>query len=114
MQRVFFGPLKEPHGDVHEPAHDGEEHAPVGDLCWREIFALAPLVVFVLWIGLRPIDFLAPMAPTLQTAMEPAAAKVQQALRGNEARAAVDLPGSSILADAVVPEQERESVTRVR
>ena len=67
VQRVFFGPLKEPHGDHHEP---------VGDLSAREILALAPLVVFVLWIGLRPNDFLSRMAPTIETVRQPAAAAI--------------------------------------
>lgn len=87
-QRVFFGPLREPgHGDAHgaapttahvAPPHDrhdahghddhGHGHAEevhdphaVPDLKWREFFALAPLVVFMFWIGLQPQTFLAPM-----------------------------------------------------
>jgi NADH-quinone oxidoreductase subunit M len=104
VRRVFFNPLKEPHVESHaevDPAHAGHGHEPVSDLCWREILALAPLVVFILWIGLRPIDFLAPMAPALQTAMEPAAAKVQEAFRDHEARAAAEPPGNSILAGTI-------------
>ncbi len=54
VQRVFFGPLK-------EPQHDGT----VKDLSLREICALAPLAVFVFWIGLYPKFFLDPMAPAL-------------------------------------------------
>jgi NADH-quinone oxidoreductase subunit M len=65
VQRVFFGPLKEP----HEAAH----HAP-RDLDIREILALAPLAVFVVWIGIRPGDFLSRMQPTLDFARGPAAA----------------------------------------
>jgi NADH-quinone oxidoreductase subunit M len=65
VQRVFFGPLKEPH------AHGDE---PVGDLTLREILALAPLAVFVIWIGVRPGDFLSRMQPTLELARRPAAA----------------------------------------
>ena len=76
--RVFFGPLKEPHQD--------EPHE-VGDMTWREIIALAPLVVFVVWIGLRPVDFLRPMAPALTAAMSPAAAKIREVHRGEEQRA---------------------------
>ena len=62
VRRVFFGPLREP------PAHVGEEHAPVADMNLREILALAPLVVFIFWIGLRPADFLTPMNNTLNLA----------------------------------------------
>ena len=37
-----------------------------GDLSLREIAALVPLAVFVLWIGLQPKFFLDRMHPTLQ------------------------------------------------
>lgn len=63
VQRVFFGPLKEPkHHDGHE--HDHEDA--VQDMCWREFFALAPLAVLVVWIGLTPSVFLSRIEPTLR------------------------------------------------
>jgi NADH-quinone oxidoreductase subunit M len=65
VQRVFFGPLKEPHNPGHSV---------VQDLSLREILALAPLAVFVIWIGIRPGDFLSRMQPTLEIARRPAAA----------------------------------------
>ena len=61
VQRVFFGPLQEP-GHGHGSGHD---HGTKVDLTWREFAALAPLAVFVFWIGLQPKIFLDPMAPTL-------------------------------------------------
>jgi NADH-quinone oxidoreductase subunit M len=57
-QRVFFGPLKEPGAEAH--------HEKVRDLSRREIFALAPLLVFIVWIGLYPKFFLDRMSPTLE------------------------------------------------
>jgi NADH-quinone oxidoreductase subunit M len=61
-QRVFFGRVREGRSN----ADLGEsEHASVSDLCWREILALAPLAVFVVWIGIQPKFFLDRMAPTL-------------------------------------------------
>jgi NADH-quinone oxidoreductase subunit M len=57
VQRVFFGPLKEPDRDH---AHPG-----VRDLSLREVAALAPLAVFVFWIGLQPEYFLSRMQPAL-------------------------------------------------
>jgi formate hydrogenlyase subunit 3/multisubunit Na+/H+ antiporter MnhD subunit len=45
LQRVFFGPVK-------EPEHEG--HGPVGDLGWREFFALAPIAILCLVIGVCP------------------------------------------------------------
>ncbi len=56
VQRIFFGPLREPH-------HEGN---PVGDLCPREIAALAPIAVACLWIGLFPNFFLSRMEPAVR------------------------------------------------
>src|SRR5205814_115903 len=64
VQRLFFGPLKEPHAQAHDQ---------ISDLSLREILALAPLAVFVVWIGVRPGDFLSRMQPTLELARRPAA-----------------------------------------
>jgi NADH-quinone oxidoreductase subunit M len=58
IQRVFFGPLKEPEA--------GGPREPVRDLCFREIFALSSLVIFIVWIGLQPRFFLDRMSPTLK------------------------------------------------
>jgi len=59
------------HDDHAHAAHGHDDHAhdepplpnPLGivDLKWREFWALAPLLVFVFWIGLKPQTFLAPM-----------------------------------------------------
>lgn len=62
VQRVFFGPLKEPHG--HD-SHGHGEHEEIKDMNLREFAALAPLCVFVLWIGIQPQFFLDRMAPQL-------------------------------------------------
>lgn len=64
VQRVFFGPLNEPHH------HDSDQE--VRDMSLREIAALAPLAVFVLWIGLYPKFFLDRMSPALNEAVDPA------------------------------------------
>lgn len=65
VQRVFFGPLK-------EPPHITDEKT-ITDLSFREILALAPLSLMVIWIGLQPncllrhIDpFLAPVVSIVQ------------------------------------------------
>lgn len=60
VQRVFFGPLKEPH-----EAHGSAEHVDVKDLSPREVAALVPLLVFVFWIGLAPGFFLDRLQPAL-------------------------------------------------
>lgn len=84
VERVFFGPLREP-GHAVEPAAGtvqgiAAQHAqpvspaPVADLSFREIMALAPLAAFILWIGLWPGFFLDRMAPTLNRLSSPAIA----------------------------------------
>ncbi|HEX7446059.1 MAG TPA: NADH-quinone oxidoreductase subunit M, partial [Pirellulales bacterium] len=55
MERVFFNALR-------EPAHHGP---PVRDMKPREVLALAPLLVFIFWIGLAPQHFLRPMESDL-------------------------------------------------
>ena len=78
FQRVFFGTLREPplhQSPVPEPARqepasggrssDSSQRHAIGDLCWREVAALAPLAVFVVWIGIQPSFFLKRMEPTL-------------------------------------------------
>jgi len=59
VQRVFFGPVREP-----KPEHS-HEASPPRDLSLREIAALAPLAVFIVWIGVHPAFFLDRMSPTL-------------------------------------------------
>jgi NADH-quinone oxidoreductase subunit M len=73
VQRVFFGPVREPqrHG----------EGSPVRDLNVREVLALAPLVVFIVWIGVQPRFFLDRMSGTLNEVTDRVArAARQQAL----------------------------------
>ncbi|HZL88575.1 MAG TPA: NADH-quinone oxidoreductase subunit M [Pirellulaceae bacterium] len=53
VRQVFFGPLKEPGHTLPETSHEN-----VHDMSLREIVALAPLVVLIFWIGLKPKDFL--------------------------------------------------------
>lgn len=71
VQRVFFGPLKEPaehesHAtDAASSATHGHGASAPADMSVREILALAPLVFFIVWIGLQPDYFLRRMAPTL-------------------------------------------------
>jgi len=100
VERVFFGPSRQPpHGAGHgshdaprpasgddvAPVHDAQHHQhghghaaaaePTDDLRWYEWVALTPLAVFVLWIGLFPATFLRPSAAAVRTAMaQPAAA----------------------------------------
>ncbi|MGO8745575.1 MAG: complex I subunit 4 family protein [Thermoguttaceae bacterium] len=69
VQRVFFGPLREPSGESgHHVAA-----SPARDLSVREVLALTPLLVFILWIGLWPQFFLSRISPTLDPLISRAA-----------------------------------------
>jgi len=97
VERVFFGASREPpraahgtseshaatshaaghghahgHGHSHTHGHD----APVTrcDLRWHEVAALAPLAIFVIWIGVAPATFLAPVAPAVRESTAASAA----------------------------------------
>jgi NADH-quinone oxidoreductase subunit M len=73
VQRIFFGPLREPEQHGH--------HHPVRDMSAREVLALAPLVVFIFWIGLAPRHFLDRMQPTLNPIVQRVAQHVPDATR---------------------------------
>jgi NADH-quinone oxidoreductase subunit M len=85
VQRVFFGPLKVPSAD-----HDDR---PVQDMSWREIAAVAPLMVFVIWIGIQPQCFLGPMANDLKNQSQIAQERLEQRLAETEHDQAVAAQG---------------------
>jgi len=58
VERVLFGP----------PGEAGSGGPPVADLRWYEAAAVAPLAVFVIWIGVAPAGFLAASAPAVRDA----------------------------------------------
>jgi len=53
FQKMFLGPA------------DKEENLKLKDLNWREILTLAPLLVFIFWIGLYPKPFFNLIAPAV-------------------------------------------------
>ncbi|MFM7036024.1 MAG: NuoM family protein [Planctomycetia bacterium] len=69
VERVFFGPSREPPrtgGHHHHGGHGGHEDADRCDLRWHEAAALLPLVLFVIWIGVAPQAFLRPSAAAIE------------------------------------------------
>ena len=57
VQKVFFGPIT------------NEENRNVPEIAWNEVAALVPLVVFMVWIGVRPNTFLKKMEPSVKHLM---------------------------------------------
>lgn len=88
VRRVFWGPWKSPVPDEQ-----------VVDLCWRERLALAPLAVFVFWIGLQPTFFTRPMDPAVQRVSMPAQLMWRQELP--EVTAGSEMFGASAVAGEV-------------
>jgi NADH-quinone oxidoreductase subunit M len=64
VERVFFGPLREPPHGADEP--------PVRDMTLREVAAMGLITVFVFWIGLRPEFFLERIRPAVRELSAPA------------------------------------------
>lgn len=58
VQRVFFGPITV------------EENHALTDIRWHEVAAVLPLIIFILWIGVRPGDFLQSIEPSVQLLMQ--------------------------------------------
>ncbi len=82
IQRVFFGPLREP--------AEGAGRV-VRDLSRREVAALAPLAALVVWIGVQPSFFLHRMAPTLDRVTS-----VVQGAIGGEYGEVAGTPGAGV------------------
>ncbi len=96
VQRVFFGPLREPplHGSHSHAAHShhssehkddshghgGSNALPPGpaDMNFREVLALAPLLVFIVWIGVYPKYFLDVIGPAVDPLGGPATNRMYQ------------------------------------
>jgi NADH-quinone oxidoreductase subunit M len=90
VERIFFGPLREPRRpDAQSETHDVSSPR---DLSLREIAALAPLAVFVLWIGIFPRVFLDPIQPEAQQTVarlhDPARQRGGEAVRRRDSETA--------------------------
>ncbi len=77
LQRVVFGPLREPHGTGHGHDHGdgrGAEPAVVRPIGWHEIAGLTPLMVLIVLIGLFPQPLFDRMRPSVNQVVAPFAA----------------------------------------
>ena len=72
IQRILFGPITK------------EENRGLADLGWREVVALVPLCVLMLWIGVVPAHFLKPSEQALAATL----ADYRQRLSGPEVQQA--------------------------
>ena len=71
IQRVVFGPLKEPSSRLHHDhsgavANHDHGHASIRPLGWHEIAGLTPLLVLIVLIGVYPKPFLDRIKPPLR------------------------------------------------
>jgi len=62
FQKMFLGPA----GEI-------THHHELKDLNWREILTVAPLLIFMFWIGLYPAPFFNLIAPAVNQLLEPIA-----------------------------------------
>jgi NADH-quinone oxidoreductase subunit M len=98
IQRVFFGPL-------HEPKES--EDTEIKDLSGREVMALAPLAILVVWIGIQPGFFLKRMGPSLDSLTTPARVLWEENQLTNRQEPVINQVSADGIAD-------RETSARVR
>jgi NADH-quinone oxidoreductase subunit M len=72
IQKVFYGPL------------ENEENKTLPDIAWNELVAVIPLLVFIVWIGIRPNDFLRKMEPSVTKLMAAVNAPANERLAANQ------------------------------
>ncbi|RUL88379.1 complex I subunit 4 family protein [Tautonia sociabilis] len=65
LQKVIFGPLREPGGEGHGHGHD--DSAGVPPVQWYEIAGLAPLLALIVIIGLYPKPFYDRITPSVES-----------------------------------------------
>ncbi len=78
LQRVFFGPLHEPHGHNHEASHGALSTPPdIRPIGWHEIAGLTPLMIMIVFIGVFPQPFFDRIRPAVSLIVVPFAASAE-------------------------------------
>ncbi len=90
VQRVFFGPSREPPRQNAHASHDEGL-----DIRWHEFVALAPLAVFVVWIGLMPQTFLGPSSAAIRAVSDNASAAFTARMAADDADGMIAQPSES-------------------
>jgi NADH-quinone oxidoreductase subunit M len=106
VERTFFGPLKEPH---HGDDHHGEH--PIRDMNFREVAALAPLVVLMVWIGLYPQFFIERMTSSLDPLTTRAESNFEKYYHMDESHGTAETDKRAAPAVAQVPVSADKPVT---
>jgi NADH-quinone oxidoreductase subunit M len=116
IQRVVFGPLREPHVHGHEHGQAGAaEHEGAGavrPLGWHEIGGLAPLAVFIVLIGVLPGIFFARIRPSVALVVAPYEKMDRDAAAVGAAGARVEAGarGPHLLRERGAPTEARRSL----
>jgi len=81
VQRTFFGTLREPVAEGYGTHHE------VTDLNFREIAALAPILVLIVWIGVYPQFFTRRMEPSINQVVKKLTVARQRVVSAAEKKA---------------------------
>lgn len=92
--KMFFGPLK----------HKANER--LHDMTWQEGAAVAPLLLFVFWIGLFPQTFLGRMEPSVAGFVTDFQSKLMQSNQTDELRLLASADDGTVLRDPASPVAE--------
>ncbi len=97
LQRVVFGPLREPSANLHQDPHGSRDHesphAGIRPLGWHEIAGLTPLMIMIVLIGVYPSPFLDRIRPPLVPIVRNLQPRTTGAVASPVAGLAPGLPG---------------------
>jgi NADH-quinone oxidoreductase subunit M len=123
LQRVLFGPLREPgdhaeagaHGHGHATAHEPAPVSPpaIRPVGWHEIAGLAPLMVLIVAIGVYPRPIFERIGPPVRAIVERMQTPSPRAIRFRE-RGPADLRDAALPGLMMPPRMRPEPTTSER